>query len=348
MRFRLLDRYLLRHSAIGALAVIGLLSVLVIGLELLLRLGDFQRGTLGQDQSRTGLIARWMLFRLPLVVSPLLPAAAVGGVLLALAPMLRRGELTALAACGTSLRRCCAGALALGLGLGVVDLALSDQIAPRVQGPLLRVEAQLTGRPEQGRIWRVPETGSTWFAGHAWLAADDGRARGVAVADGAGRLVTAQRLVYADTGWVLHDLIEEGPEGTVRHALVPASGWLALPYTPRELGVLLASRHALTGGELWRRGGRLNRSLALQRWLRLLAPLLAVACALPVFVRFANHDRLIQGSGQAAITAAVPLVVLALGGAATDNGDLPPGVMMVASLALAAVPALWLWSRWRD
>lgn len=343
-----LDRYLFRRSTAGALAVVGLVTLLVASLDLLLRLAELTDQPLTGDASRGGLIARYVCYRLPRIVSPLLPLAAVGGALIALVPMLRRGELVALAAGGVSLRRSCRGAFALAALLGVVDLALSDQVAPRLEGPATRAEAQLTGSPEKGRIWRVPDTGATWFASRLWFAADGGRAEQLAVADGHGRLLLATGLVHEPgVGWILLDTVEEGPDAVIRQAQLPAADWLALPYTPAELADRLASRQAMTGSELWARDGRLNRSLAIQRWLRLLIPLLCLCCALPVFVRFENRERSLQACSQALLAAAVPMGILSLGTTAAENGGLPLPVMLGGTLLLAAAPGTWLMWRWR-
>lgn len=349
MTLAILDRYLLRRCAAGALALTVLVSALILGLDLLLRLADLTEGKLGPEQSRLGLLLRHLAYRAPMVISPLLPVAAVGGALIALVPMLRRGELTALAASGISLRRACRGAFLLAAVLGCVDLVVSDQLAPRLQGPAAQVEQQLTGRPDHGRIWRVETTGSTWFAGRIWLREGRNHARQLAVASSDGRLITAGGLDYEDPGgWVLRDVVEEGRTGVRHHEHLAATGWLALPYSPADLSQLLASRYALTSPELWRQGGQLNRSLALQRWLRLLVPLLCVACALPIFVHFENRERLIQGTGQALVAALVPVALIGLGAAAADASDAPPILVMGIAGALAAAPGVWLVLRWRN
>jgi lipopolysaccharide export LptBFGC system permease protein LptF len=349
VRLSTLDRYLSRRCTAAVLAVLVLVAPLILGLDLLLRLSDLLGGPLAADQSRLLLIGELVLLRLPSVLSPLLPLAAVAGALVALAPMLRRGELTALAAGGVSLRRSCRAAFILALGLGLSDVILSDLVAPQVQGRLATVESRLTGSSHRGRVWRVPETGSTWFADRIDVTAE-GRIEGQGLIIATEKhLLQAQRLHHVPgAGWQLEGCTTSDGEAIHFEETLPCTGALRLPYAPNELAGVLASRYALSGFELWARGGHLNQSLALQRWLRLVIPLLCLACALPVFVRFENRSRLIPAASQSLVAAGIPLLVLAAGGAAADTARWSPALTLTVALALATLPAACWLRAWRQ
>ncbi|MDA3959336.1 MAG: LptF/LptG family permease [Planctomycetota bacterium] len=348
------DRYLFKRSLASAALILGLVVVLMLGLEALMSMRWYLKGDLPEGTSRLWLICQLLAMRVPQILSPLLPIAAVGGVLMAIAPMLRKGELTALAAGGVSLRRACRSALLLAISIGVLDFALSDQVAPRLETQREALEDLLQGSFQHGATWHEADSGADWYAERVQLSrSGELTISDVIIATADGRLVTAGQLTHTSAGWQLEPPIVfsaggEQPQLERSTEALPCTGPLAVNAKPDELASDLLSRHARTSLELLSRGSRLELSLVWQRLVRLVIPLLCLCCALPIFVRFSNRNRLLIGAAQALLMAAVPMIIMAVGTIAADTSPWPLPVVAALSLALALAPGAALMLRWRD
>jgi lipopolysaccharide export LptBFGC system permease protein LptF len=289
-----------------------------------------------------------LLYQAPDLLAPLLPLAAVGGALISMAPMLKRSELVALAASGVSVRRACRGIFVVGLLLGAINFALNDQIAPRLETARQAAESTLSGKHQRGQVWHRPETGSDWFATGVNLADPlMPEIYGLLVATKDGSLLRAERLSWDDERWwLLSPHLVTDDARRISAERLPCDGALALP-PPAQLSADLASRYALTSSELISRGGRLNLSMAAQRILSALTPVLALLCALPVFARFANRDALIPAAIRALLCAAIPLGIIGAAGWVADSSSLPPVLVAALAAIIALLPGLILYQRWR-
>ena len=343
-----LDRYLLKRMLAATVMILMTAVLAVILLDVIFKLNSL----LPFGNGRWLLILKLYLLRIPSLVSPLLPLAVVGGALITVAPLLRRGEIIATTAAGISPQAACRALFIFALAAGALDLVISDQIAPRCEGPLATTEDRLTGETRRGSVWAVPETGSAWLAGYARIG-DHSKPEITAISVGTadGDLITAQALEWRDNQWVLCAPVITVPRNDPAARQVDGdtacAGALALPYQPQQLANLIASRHALTSIELFERGGRQNTAVIASRWLRLLAPLLCLCCALAWFLRYNNRTRLLVAALESFGIASVPLVLLGLGSAAASNSSIPVSVAALLAAAVAAAPAAWAVFRWR-
>jgi lipopolysaccharide export LptBFGC system permease protein LptF len=354
--FGRLDRYLLRRALLILAGATLLVAVLMVGFDLLLRLKVLLRGVLPPGTSRWGLIAELYLTQLPTFLSPVLPALCCLAALLVTAPMLKRGEFTALSANGVAPGRSCRALLLLALGVGVIDVFLADQVIPRLEGRREALEDMLGGETRSGRSWRVDETGTAWFADTVILRHDGPpilRALTIAPADGSGGLLTARSASVRDGLWWL-----EGPIARSYHAAdgtlcvdtpttLACTGTLFLPTGGSALDRLVVDRYALTSAALLERGGHAQLSLVAERLSHVVRPLVLLLLLLPLFVRFANRGRLLVAGVQALAAGGCGQVVLSTLMIAADASSLPPLLLLVLAVVICLAPGIWQWWRWR-
>jgi lipopolysaccharide export system permease protein len=75
-------------------------------------------------------VTRYLLFKIPLIITQMLPIATLGGVLLALGMMARHNELTAMRACGISTLHVAAPLLVTAVLLSVGILLWNETVVP--------------------------------------------------------------------------------------------------------------------------------------------------------------------------------------------------------------------------
>jgi lipopolysaccharide export system permease protein len=92
------SRYLLRDF----FRVAGLALATLVGLYLCVDFFERFPSFLSHG-AKGGLIASYFLLKIPLIVTQMMPAAVLAGVLLSLGALARRSELMAMRACGISL-----------------------------------------------------------------------------------------------------------------------------------------------------------------------------------------------------------------------------------------------------
>ena len=103
----------------------------------------------------------------------------------------------------------------------------------------------------------------------------------------------------------------------------------------------------MTTAELLNRGERADIATMWGRATRLIVPLLAAMAALATFVSFRNRDRVTVAVIEASAAALVPDTLLYVAGIAADTSSGPPVIAVGIGCVVAAVPALWMWLRWR-
>ena len=77
-----------------------------------------------------GAVARYLLFKIPLIITQMLPVATLGAVLLALGVMARHNELTAMRACGISTLHLAAPLLITAVVLSIGILIWNETVVP--------------------------------------------------------------------------------------------------------------------------------------------------------------------------------------------------------------------------
>jgi lipopolysaccharide export LptBFGC system permease protein LptF len=272
-------------------------------------------------------------------------------VLATVAPMLRRGEFTALGSAGITLRRSTRALLFGCLAIGVVDLAIADLATPPATARALARQDQLEGQSREGRVWRTGE-GTTWFAGGAKLVGEPAPGLERVVAAAGETMMLADRLVWNGAAWMapagsvaLHvsggaQRLERLPPGVLPRGIV-----LDLP--PDELYRRLLPRFTMTSAELLARGERADVATVWSRATRLISPLLAAMAALSIFVSFRNRDRVAVAVVESVAAALVPVGLLSVAGMAADTTPGHPAVTVAMGCGFALAPVLWWWLRWR-
>ncbi|MBA3710357.1 MAG: hypothetical protein H0W83_16225 [Planctomycetes bacterium] len=103
----------------------------------------------------------------------------------------------------------------------------------------------------------------------------------------------------------------------------------------------------MTGPELLAIGGKTNEAYAWARWSRVVIPLLAALIVMPIFVRFSNRDAIVSGCLKALGGAALPVLVVVVGGMIADTSAFPPMTVVLIAVGLALIPASIVYLRWR-
>lgn len=349
--FGRLDRHLMRQAGTVLGLSAAMIVVLAIGVDFLINMGDLFKAR-PDEEGRGGLILELYLWRLPQLLNLALPAGMLVAALVLAAPMLRRGEFTALGACGISMQRAMRPLLVLALLVGLVDTAIADLVTPRAIARSTAIEDRLMGLRRRGRVFTVDETGSSWFTGRAALTQDPPLLDQVVVAT-AQRLVMAGAVAWHDGRWTASGgALSFGPDASGQLVLtrprpLVLSDDLALPLSPTELYRRLLPSFTLTSRELLQRGDAPSQALAGGRWVRTLLPLFMVLAALPALVRFHHRSSLVTGAIKGLGAAAVPTGVLVAIVGAADATALHPFAALAIGVLGAAVPALWWWERWR-
>lgn len=361
----LLDRYLFSRTLWAIVGIIACAALAVVGLDLIFKLKVLTSATLPPGKSAFLLISEYYLLSLPQMISPLLPFAAVGGVLLALSPVLKRGEFCALWASGLSPRRIVLAPLFLSLCVGLLLWVVVDQLEPRLQPRSRVVRAALTGRIQGGRTWENPATKTHWMAERFLLATGQAPLiRDVKIAppkDDSLLMVCADQLTLSATeGWILQGSVvairrqNDGRTTRVVSDRLPCTGVLELPEKRTAFAELLVNQRSFDSLALWDRlsdahpaQARTFRAEIFGRFLKMLLPLACVMAAIPVFVRFENRQRLTLAAIQALAMSALPAIILSIACVHLDRPGLPTIPVAIAAALLAFVPGIILFWRWR-
>ena len=341
-----LDRHLTGQFARNALLVSIAMVVVFLVLDVLLNFHLLTR-----QAPSPWLKLELFLCHVPSLLNFALPVAAVVAALACAAPMLRRGEFTALGAAGITLQHATRMLLVCCLVAGVVDAVIADLASPPTTARALAIQDQLEGQSREGRVWRSDD-GVVWFAGGTKLVGvAQPELQRVVVASGE-RLALADRLRWDGRAWQAPEgltalRIEAGAQHLERIPPGPLPASLPLALSPPELYRRLLPRYTMTSLQLLARGERADHTVMWSRWSRALYPVLAAMVALAVFVRFRNRDRVAVATIEAVALALLPTAILATGGMAADSAPGPAGMVQAIAAGLAVVPAVWLWGRWR-
>lgn len=341
-----LDRHLgwtfLRNAVMVALATI----IVFVVLDVLMSITVLARAA-PSPWTKVELFA----CRIPALLGLAFPLAATVAVLATVAPMLRRGEFTALGAAGVNLHRATRSLLFGAAIAGCADLAVADLVAPGSTARAMALQDLLEGQQREGRVWRT-EDGAHWFAGRARLVHTPQPELGQIAVATADDLVIAPLLRWQDGAWIAPkgSVRLDARQGAQRLGRLPPGPLPAiadLPYSPDELYRRLLPRYTMTSSELFARGERADLAVAWGRLGRLLMiPLMAMA-AMAVFVRFVHRDRIAVGAIYGGLAALVPAGVIALAGATADTVPGHPALVALGGSLIAAAPPLWWWWRWR-
>lgn len=346
MKLSTLDRHLAAQFARNAAMVTAVTVAVFLVLDVLL---GFQLLTRQAPSPWTKL--ELFACRVPGLLNFAIPVAAVVAVLATAAPMLRRGEFTALGAAGIPLQRSTRALLLGCLALGAIDTAIADLATPPATARALALQDMLEGQNREGRVWRG-DRGDTWFAGGAKLVGIDRPVLTQVVVADAATMALAGTLAWQGGRWtaphgctVLH--VEGGAQRLERSPPGELPAAIRLDQEPEQLYRRLLPRYTMSGAELLARGESSDIAMFWSRLVRVLVPPLAAMAALAVFVRFGNRDRIAVATISASAAALLPVALLMLTAMAADTVAVHPAVAVLVGSVLAALPPLWLWRRWR-
>src|SRR6185295_9110815 len=157
----ILPRYVLREFVrVFALCMLGFIAVYVL-------VDFFDRlGTYFKYQTPATTIVRYFIFKVPLIVTQLVPVATLGGVLLALGTMARHNELTALRASGVSTLQLARPLLIVAVLLSVGTLLWNESVVPYCSERSRHIElVEIRNKPLKALL---NDTG-IWFHGKAGI-----------------------------------------------------------------------------------------------------------------------------------------------------------------------------------
>ncbi|GDY13076.1 hypothetical protein LBMAG53_19540 [Planctomycetota bacterium] len=350
-----LDRYVLIRGAIAVVLVAVALVTVFIAVDLLVSVNVLFGSKIALSPGdRAQLIFGLYRERIPQLLNFAIPVAAVAAALVVAAPMLAKGEFTALGASGIGPRTATRSLVILALAAGLGDALIADRWTPHATARANAMEDRLRDMAREGKAWIDPETGINWFAGAIHLVGADADQKKslirVAAASG-DELVYADRAEWTGSLWRLTGSVvrmQVASDGTV-HCDRPDSidaGSLGLDEPPDRLFRLLLPRFTMSSAELIERSAPGDASLVWSRWLRLLMPIALVLVVLPAFVRFSNRDRLLTASVQALAMGVWPAACLVLGGIVAE-ASANPAIPAISAGLVALAPGLWSWLRWR-
>jgi lipopolysaccharide export system permease protein len=212
---RILHKYLLQQN----IALLGICLLASLGIYLLVDIFDRLDNFLSNDAGPL-LIGQYFLFKLPLILSQILPLVFFFALALQLGIMRRNRELTALEAGGVSYHRLCAWFLLYAAIWAVLQLGFSQVLG-------------VAGSRKSGEIWKhlgrsdreekalVPDV---WYRQGDWILHLDAvmpgsnRAEGIRLIrvapgfGGAERIVRARKGRIAQGRWTLRGVRMERPE----------------------------------------------------------------------------------------------------------------------------------------
>ncbi len=140
----------------------------LLGFLLIYVLVDFfdRFDTFLKYHATAGAVTRYLVFKIPLIITQMLPVATLGAVLLALGMMARHNELTAMRACGISTLHLAAPLLVTAVLLSIGSLAWNETVVPYASERSRYVDMiEIRNRPLKALL---SEDGM-WFHGKAGI-----------------------------------------------------------------------------------------------------------------------------------------------------------------------------------
>lgn len=341
-----LDRYLAWQFVRNLALVASAMIVVFLGLDVLM---NFHLLTRQADSPWVKV--QLFLGHVPALLNFAIPISAVVSAMACAAPMLRRGEFTALGAAGITLQRSTRMLLIGCLAAGAADAVLADLVTPPATARAIVLQDILEGQSREGRVWRS-EDGATWFAGATRLFGPKQPLLRRLVVASPDRLALIESLAWDGRRWTAPTgavvlRIEAGAQLLERHPPGILPGHLDMTMPPAALHRLLLPRYTMTTSQLVNRGERADLTAVWSRWSRALFPVLAAAVVLAHFIRFRNRDRIAVATIESVALALIPTAILATAGMAADSAPGPAGMVVVVGAAIAAAVSAVMWWRWR-
>ncbi len=305
-------------------------------------------------------VLRYFLFKIPLIVTQLVPVATLGAVLLALGMMARYNELTALKACGVSTLQLARSIILAALALSIGILLWNELAVPYASERARYIDlVEIRNKPRKALL----SANGMWFHGRAGIYniehfdAPSGSLVGMVVYDFAPgfelrRIIEIPAAQWRQGRWALTGAIERtfDRDGEVRTRKL-APGEFVLNDEPGDFQVIEKEadelsfrtlRHHIR--ELSRKGIDTTESrVDLHLKLALpLVPLVMVLIGVPVATRNPRRRTLATSVGMGLVIGFSYWVLLALTVSLGHGGAMPPAVAAWAANAVFAVLAAFL------
>lgn len=322
---RYLSRLFLLRLAAATLALAGLLQLV----EIMDKADEILARGLGVQG-----MARFALYRLPLLLGPVQPIAVLVAALLTWGALARRGEIAALRAAGVSLTRLVAWLMPAGLAVSALVFVLSDRIAPAADAAFARWWRATASADDSsgGRLWfrdgmdvvgvdRVGRDGHVLFGVELVRRHADGRLA---------QWTMAERAEWRNGGWELLAGNDRAADGMTRPferegwatALAPANLLeLARPLPLLSSGRLAAALH---GSWASRESPQTLETRLMRAMAAPLVPLLMIVLATPVAGGTPRSGGIPGGTALGLAAGLSYLLLDGILGVLGESGTLPP------------------------
>ena len=289
-------------------------------------------------------ILRYFLFKIPLIITQILPPAVLAAMLISLGMLSRRNEITALRASGVSLLQTATPLLALAATISLATLVWDETIVPYCMREYQYINTiEIRKQPQRALlsdrdIWYH---GTDGFYNIEHIDVRHQTLYGVTLfrtdADFAlRRIVEARAVHWTGSGWASSGALEHtiGTDGEITTAALPPerllmhetfSDFLEVRREPEELNYLALRQRIQT----LRRKGIDASAYLVDLNLKLAVPFTAfvLACiAVPLAGRVQRHPSLAAIVGIGLVTGFAYWVILALSNSLGQSGILPPVV----------------------
>jgi len=162
-RRRLMPRIISRHLVREFLRAFALALATFIAIFIIVEFFD-RVDTFLRNRATAGAIARYFLFKLPMVVTQVTPVAVLAGGLIGLGLLARQNEFVALRACGVSIWQVTAPLMLVAAGISLGVLVWNETLVPYSARQSHLVENLEIRKRGVGRIFAGREV---WFHGGA-------------------------------------------------------------------------------------------------------------------------------------------------------------------------------------
>lgn len=332
-----------RYVLVEFLRVFGLCMVGFLMIYALVDLFDRLEGFL-KYHATFGEVVRYFFYKIPLIVTQLVPVATLASALISLGTMARHNELTALRASGVSTMQIATPLFAMALGLSVAILAWNEAVVPYSTEKSRYVEiVEIRNRPLKALL---SEDG-IWFHGRNGIYniehfdSRTGTLVGLTVYDlntgfDLQRLVQVPTAQWKDGRWLISAAIErtfDASEGVATRTLAPAE--FVLPERPQDFQVIEKDPEELSFRRLQHHIRELSRKgidttesrVDLHLKLALpLVPLVMVLVGVPLAGRNPRRRPLATSIGIGLVVGFSYWVLLALTISLGHGGAIPPAI----------------------
>ncbi|MCC6766833.1 MAG: LPS export ABC transporter permease LptG [Deltaproteobacteria bacterium] len=332
-----------RYVLVEFLRVFGLCMVAFLMIYVLVDVFDRMEGFL-KYHATFGEVLRYLFFKIPLIVTQLVPVATLASVLIALGTMARHNELTALRASGVSTMQVATPLFAIATALSVAILAWNETVVPYSTERSRYIEiVEIRNRPLKALL---SEDG-IWFHGRNGIYniehfdSRTGTLVGLTVYDlnadfTLRRLVQIPTAQWKDDRWIISTAIERTfDDGTGITTRTMAPDEFALPERPQDFQMIEKDPEELNFRRLQHHIRELSRKgidttesrVDLHLKLALpLVPLVMVLVGVPLAGRNPRRRPLATSIGIGLVVGFSYWVLLALTISLGHGGAIPPAI----------------------